>query len=125
MTRTERSAFPRALAKDRSESKTGLDKSIRKNGAGAHGWGSLSDEAELEFAALKDEQLEFGDPRHTNSRRYFYLRLVQMYLPHHFLAGPPKKLSTQRSASSLSEDEVENARQFRKIALKSDGMPCC
>jgi Hyaluronan / mRNA binding family len=56
MTRTERAAFPRAVVKDRSLSRSGLDKSIRKNGAGQHNWGSISDEAELEFAALEDEE---------------------------------------------------------------------
>ena len=61
MTRTARAAFPRALVKDRSESKSGHrdDKHVRKDGAGAHGWGSLADEKALEDAALKDEQLEF------------------------------------------------------------------
>jgi hypothetical protein len=61
MTRTSRAAFPRALVKDRSESKSGHrdDKNVRKGGAGAHGWGSLADEKALEDAALNDEQLEF------------------------------------------------------------------
>ncbi|KDQ18312.1 hypothetical protein BOTBODRAFT_28727 [Botryobasidium botryosum FD-172 SS1] len=58
MTRTLRSTSPRALKKDRSESKSGMDKSVRKNGAGAHSWGSLDDEAELERAALADEDLD-------------------------------------------------------------------
>lgn len=61
MTRTARASFPRAAAKDRSESRTGLDKSIRKGGAGAHNWGSIDDEGELEAAALEDEALELAD----------------------------------------------------------------
>jgi hypothetical protein len=62
MTRTARAAFPRALLKDRSESKSGHrdDKHVRKDGAGPHGWGSLADEKNLEDAALYDEQLEFN-----------------------------------------------------------------
>jgi Hyaluronan / mRNA binding family len=48
------------VVRDRSLSRTGLDKSIRKNGAGQHNWGCITDEAELEFAALKDEELEFA-----------------------------------------------------------------
>jgi len=58
MTRTARAAFPRAIIKDRSESKSGLDKSLRKNGAGHHNWGSIAHEGELESAAMDDEELE-------------------------------------------------------------------
>jgi hypothetical protein len=63
MTRTARAAFPRALVKDRSESRSGHrdDKHVRKDGAGPHGWGSFADEKALEEAALHDEKLEFDD----------------------------------------------------------------
>jgi hypothetical protein len=66
MTRTARSSFPRAVRKDRSESKSGLDKSLRKNGAGMHNWGSIADEKTLEFAALDDGGLEFDDNESTS-----------------------------------------------------------
>lgn len=56
MTRTERATFPRALIRDRSESKSGLDKSFRKGGGGNHNWGSIADEGYLEAAALDDEE---------------------------------------------------------------------
>jgi len=61
MTRTARAAFPRAIYKDRSESKSGHrdDKHVRKDGAGSHGWGSIADEKAHEDAGLRDEQLEF------------------------------------------------------------------
>jgi hypothetical protein len=58
MTRTERSAFPRAVIKDRSESRSGLNKALRKNGGGQHNWGSLADEGALEYTAIADEELE-------------------------------------------------------------------
>lgn len=58
MTRTERAAYPRALNRDRSTSRTGLDPSIRKGGAGNHNWGSLADERRLEDNALDDEEFE-------------------------------------------------------------------
>jgi len=58
MTRTQRSTNPHAIIKDRSESKSGLDKSVKKQGAGPHAWGSLKDETEHEFGALDDEHLE-------------------------------------------------------------------
>lgn len=56
MTRTARATFPRALIRDCSESKSGLDKSLRKGGGGRHNWGSIADEGYLEAAALDDEQ---------------------------------------------------------------------
>jgi len=43
MTRTARASYPRAIAKDRSLSRTGLDRSIHKHGAGQHNWGSILD----------------------------------------------------------------------------------
>ena len=55
MTRTARAGFPKAMMRDRSESRSGLDKSMRKNGGGGHNWGSLADERDHEFAALDDD----------------------------------------------------------------------
>ena len=55
MTRTARATFPRAIIKDRAESRSGMDKHVPKNGAGTHNWGSLFDEAELETSAAYDE----------------------------------------------------------------------
>lgn len=61
MTRTARAVFPRAVNKDRSESKTGLDRSIRKGGAGQHNWGSLSDERELEYGDMEDDETPLSE----------------------------------------------------------------
>ena len=60
MTRTARATYPRAVLKDRSESRSGLDPSIRKDGAGQHNWGSIADERDLESAAIEDEIIEAG-----------------------------------------------------------------
>jgi hypothetical protein len=60
MTRTARAAYPRAVLRDRSESRSGLDSSIRKDGAGQHNWGSIADERQLEFEAIEDEMREAG-----------------------------------------------------------------
>lgn len=59
MTRTERSLSLRALAKDRSEARNGMDSSLPKGGAGAHNWGSLN--AELAHENDADEDAEFED----------------------------------------------------------------
>jgi len=110
MTRTARSTFPRALVKDRSESKSGHrdDKHIRKDGAGAHGWGSIADERRLEDAALNDEQHEF----------------YEEYLDEAMHTEKPYGLERTASISSASgdSDQLESAKEFRKHALKSKGI---
>lgn len=58
MTRTARADHPRAVLRDRSESRSGLSPSIRKDGAGQHNWGSIADERQLEFEAIEDERRE-------------------------------------------------------------------
>ncbi|KAG6842049.1 hypothetical protein C0991_003575 [Blastosporella zonata] len=109
MTRTARSSFPRAINRDRSESKSGLDKSIRKNGAGAHSWGSLADERELELAAMDDEEVEVEDLSSDN------LSTSSEPLEE-------KKPALQRSNSALTNDELETAKKFRKNVLKTNNL---
>ncbi|KAI9567753.1 hypothetical protein HD554DRAFT_2106555 [Boletus coccyginus] len=98
MTRTERAAFPRALMRDRSESKSGLDKSLRKGGGGHHNWGSIADESYLEAAALEDGQQALA----TEEDRTDSL----------------DKNASERRSNSLTEEEKHLARNFRKTALK-------
>ena len=69
MTRTERAAYPRAVERDRSESKSGVDNSVRKGGAGAHNWGSLDDELRFEQEGTYDEQQELHDEEQDNDER--------------------------------------------------------
>jgi len=109
MTRTSRAAFPRALVKDRSESKSGHrdDKHVRKDGAGAHGWGSIADEKALEDAALNDEQLEFYYEADTSGPEEIVKSGV---------------LERTASSSSTSGEELESAKEFRKNALKGEGI---
>jgi hypothetical protein len=61
MTRTERSHSLRALLKDRSEARNGMDTSLPKGGAGAHNWGSLDSEYDHENNAIADEVEERED----------------------------------------------------------------
>ncbi|KAG8841446.1 hypothetical protein FRC20_005036 [Serendipita sp. 405] len=69
MTRTARASSPQALFKDRSLARNGRDKSIKKNGAGAHGWGSLKDEADLELAAEDDEARDQEEEEAENNQQ--------------------------------------------------------
>ena len=61
MTRTERSHSLRALVKDRSEARNGMDSSTPKGGAGAHNWGSIEAEYDHENNAIADEVEEHED----------------------------------------------------------------
>ncbi|KAJ7059126.1 hypothetical protein C8F01DRAFT_1146103 [Mycena amicta] len=67
MTRTARSASLRSMIKDRSENKTGVSGALRKNGGGAHNWGSLENERDLEFAGMDDGQAELEEDRASAS----------------------------------------------------------
>lgn len=58
MTRTERSHSLRALLKDRSEARNGMDSSLPKGGAGAYNWGSIESEYDYENAAIADGAAE-------------------------------------------------------------------
>ncbi|KAG2366485.1 hypothetical protein BDR07DRAFT_1470071 [Suillus spraguei] len=111
MTRTERAGFPRALLRDRSESKSGLDKSVRKNGSGQYNWGSINDERYLEAAALADEEDEFeeattGTDQQGNNSVH-------------------KKSKPEKRANSFTDEQRENARQIRKTILKAQGRSIC
>ena len=142
MTRTARAAYPRAVIKDRSESRSGLDSSLRKAGAGHHNWGSLADEQQLEFAALNDrtfEEEELSEPyaaiaedtnstrsyatvaaEDTNSTRCkFHFSVHATYLFNATAAVSPG--AKTEVSSEMSEEELEKARQFRKNAFKKAG----
>ncbi|KAI5117414.1 hypothetical protein M0805_005474 [Coniferiporia weirii] len=108
MTRTERATSPRAILKDRSESKSGYDKSLRKGGAGPHNWGSMRDELELEREALEDAHLDNED---VSSAPIAANAAVRPQVD-----GPPSDVPR----SPVSEDDIEKAREFRARGLKGD-----
>jgi hypothetical protein len=116
------------MIKDRSESRSGLDKSIRKNGAGQHNWGSLAAELELESAALEDEAHELEEDDITNSSdsvhsdRKCGIKLLYFLLNLGILALELEPKEPLRSASLMSEEEIETAKQYRKHAFKGQGI---
>ena len=115
MTRTERSLSPRAILKDRSESKTGMDKALRKGGAGGHNWGNINDEYSLETEALDDERQELVP------NKGLYPATIHMRLATHQPPAPEKpadKPELAGRASIPSEEDLSAAREVRKRALK-------
>ncbi|KXN80694.1 hypothetical protein AN958_08362 [Leucoagaricus sp. SymC.cos] len=116
MTRTERAAYPRAVNRDRSESRTGLDPSLRKGGAGNHNWGSLADERRLEDTALDDEEYEEADEIEAEAPR------VQSPTESSEVSSkPPMERSPSDSSAtsnSLTEEDRQKARKLRKNAFK-------
>ena len=128
MTRTERSLSLRALAKDRSEARNGMDSHVPKNGAGAHNWGSfkddrtaiLDDEFEDEPGGkrlLYDVQLNLGLTRWQRGNvplpsTFFFRAASELQA---------KKATVIRRTSSVTDEDRENAIKVRKNALKSNG----
>ncbi|KAF8582250.1 hypothetical protein K439DRAFT_1635480 [Ramaria rubella] len=116
MTRTERSFNPRAVIRDRSESKTGLDKSDRKGGAGAHNWGSYADEQEHELRAAEDYEDE--EPQGGLGNEDVKAELESAASDEQKAAHDGSLTERRSSASTVSEEERRQAREFRAKALK-------
>ncbi|KAI9513377.1 hypothetical protein F5148DRAFT_511 [Russula earlei] len=113
MTRTERSHTLRALLKDRSEARNGMDSSVPKGGAGAYNWGSLDYELDYENAAMVDEfedQAAEGDDDDEGE--------APLARPSH--PRPKKPVAVRRMSSGVTDQDRENAIRIRKNALKSN-----
>jgi hypothetical protein len=134
MTRTERSHSLRALVKDRSEARNGMDNSLRKDGAGAHNWGSIHTEYDHEIAGIADEVEEFEDQAAgaAGGKRLFLWRTVVAlgwtwrkrrrrlsFIP---AASQPssEKPAVVRRTSSVTDEDRENAIKIRQNAFKSN-----
>jgi len=103
MTRTARAAFPRAIIKDRSQSRSGLKKEMKKGGAGGHNWGKLgevNDEDELEYGRYDSE----GETEISSSFGSTISDVSQ---------ATPRK----RSSSVPNDKDIEAAKQLRKHAF--------
>jgi len=109
MTRTERSTSPRAVLKDRSESKSGFDKSLRKGGAGAHNWGSIRDELDLERDALEDEEFDTEELGVSNKLNAAVRPSVDV---------PSEDEIFDKTNGATGADDAEKAREYRANALK-------
>ncbi|KAF8351982.1 hypothetical protein F5887DRAFT_8587 [Amanita rubescens] len=111
MTRTERASYPRAVLRDRSLSRSGLNPQLRKGGAGRHNWGGLEDESQLESQAMYDEAKELES-------------LSEDEIPNATARSEDeneqKKPELSRSTSSMSDEELQRAMNIRKNALKKD-----
>ena len=122
MTRTERSQSLRALAKDRSGSRNGMDMSVPKGGAGAYNWGSIDSEFRYEDDALLDEAADLEDQAKENGcEPLLFFLLISCHI---LLAAPDptsKKPAAVRRTSNVTDQDRENAIKVRKNALKSDG----
>ena len=110
MTRTARATYPRAVIKDRSESRSGLDSSMRKSGAGHHNWGSIADEFSLESAAMEDEGLdveEMEEEDHEDMTASGSSRCKRVVILRHFL----QHLRTFPSPVSTAEARYDEQHQ--------------
>ncbi|KAF8625071.1 hypothetical protein AX15_005553 [Amanita polypyramis BW_CC] len=108
MTRTERASYPRAIMRDRSLSRSGLGPQIRKGGAGRHNWG------DLEYQALGDEERELEElpeEEKLDEETQSESKMRQK---------DTEKPGLNRTGSSMSEEELQQAMNIRKNALKKD-----
>ncbi|CAE6426306.1 unnamed protein product [Rhizoctonia solani] len=102
MTRTERSAHPRAMLKDRSEARNGMDKSLKKGGA-AGGWGTLQDEIEVGHDNYDENEArdEVGDNMTTM-----------------LITGQSPEMP-RRASITMTDEEKRGAKEFRTGAFKN------
>lgn len=110
MTRTERASFPRALEKDRHNSRTGLNTDphhVPKNGEGKHSWGSDMREFDHEVEAFEDEDLRAP---------------VDEVLSRDSDETASKPIPVRKSSEGVTEEEREKARSIRANALKSGSL---
>ncbi|KAJ3785069.1 hypothetical protein GGU11DRAFT_808488 [Lentinula aff. detonsa] len=99
MTRTARATYPRAALKDRSQSRSGMDKSLKKDGAGRGNWGKLG-EVEYDDAEY-DEEVQEKVIENLDASE----------------AGSEASSSSDLKHSISSDEEIEAARAFRKQAM--------
>ncbi|KAJ3732812.1 hypothetical protein DFJ43DRAFT_1153896 [Lentinula guzmanii] len=100
MTRTARATYPRAALKDRSQSRSGMDKSLKKDGAGRGNWGKLG-EVEYDDDDEYDEEVQEKVIENLDASE----------------AGSEASSSSDLKHSISSEEEIEAARAFRKQAM--------
>ncbi|KAG8698402.1 hypothetical protein FRC09_007251 [Ceratobasidium sp. 395] len=110
MTRTERAVHPRALAKDRSESRSGYDKSVKKGGAG--GWGTLDDDI-----AIQQEDYDIHEREKEEARDE-----VNDSMTNSSGASDARKSPemARRASITMTDEERQNARDFRASGYKGD-----
>ncbi|CAE6458028.1 unnamed protein product [Rhizoctonia solani] len=100
MTRTERAAYPRAINKDRSEARNGMDRSLKKGGAG--GWGTIDDEM-----AVGQDEYERDEGRDE----------VRDDLTNSSTSGKSPEIP-RRASITMTDEERRGAKDFRAHALK-------
>lgn len=88
-----------------------MDKSLRKDGAGMHNWGSLKDEYNLERDGFDDEGFEDEELQETKAPNADAQTRVE----------GSETAKSEPQAAQVTEKDVEQARAFRAKALKGTG----
>jgi len=131
MTRTERSVYPHALVKDRSVSKTGLDKALKKGGAGPHNWGNPldyqgeatdnGDDLLADPLAETENKTSSDVPAESNNAPTGEMDQPSNNGPETSPVVQTKPMAMQDGRKmSMTEEEREKARMFRKGAMEND-----
>lgn len=85
-----------SLSNNRTESKSGFDKSLRKGGAGGHNWGSIRDELDHELEDNVD--LDDADELDVDAND-----------------------TLDKTNAVLSDEDVKKARELREQGLDKEG----
>jgi hypothetical protein len=97
-----------------SESKSGLDKSIKKNGAGAHSWGTL-------LTDPVTEPLDDGEYSSDEAEGQDQVSNISSPTAGSVSNTDGEKKTRDRSTSNVSVEDVLNAREFRKGVFSNNG----
>ena len=133
LTTTQRNQAPAALLKDR-HSRSGLPlkaELARKNGAGAHNWGSFKEEGDLEQQAFNDADAEVFDmdapvgaepiiptAKHAEADTIATSPSESMSSTSDAGVGEVKPVQLNRRMSNVSEEERERARVYREGVVR-------
>jgi len=137
MTRTARAMYPRAITRDRSVAKSGLDAATKKGGSGNHSWGSLHQEYDYERAGAADAKVDAFKDYDDQARDQVYLGPAMGVIAGNVdnvvdsenssvdgvdgthSDGRVRSGSTASNSGVITDDERARARKFRTGSFNS------
>jgi len=122
MTRTSHKTFPRAVIKDRSVSRNGGDKQLKKGGYG--GWGTIKsheeDDVELDFDETFEEDSDAFEVANLTSKNS--AAEDSGSVSSSVEDGTIIKPALKHRSSSISQSEFDSAKEIRGSSFKSNNI---
>ena len=98
-----------------------MNKRTPKGGAGPHNWGSLSNERDLEDAAMFDQEGEEAEGMSRFLKQFYKQQLIETSAVEPEVPPAGAGENRRTSSASVTDEERKEALKFRKNALKSPG----